>query len=34
MMGTQGRDFVPHPSISLDDLVPADSFYRRLEASP
>lgn len=33
MMGTQGRDFVPHPAISLDDLVPADSFYRRLEAT-
>ncbi len=33
MMGTQGRDFVPHSAISLDDLVPVDSFYRRLEAT-
>jgi transposase len=31
MMGTQERDFIPHPAISLDDLVPADAFYRRLE---
>ena len=33
MMGTQGRDFVPQSAISLEDLVPADSFYRRLEAT-
>lgn len=32
-MGTQGRDFVPQSAISLEDLVPADSFYRRLEAT-
>jgi transposase len=32
MMGTKQRDFRPLPeSISLEDLVPKDNFYRRLE---
>jgi hypothetical protein len=34
MMGTRQRDFRPLPeSISLEELVPKDNFYRRLEAA-
>jgi transposase len=33
MMGTKIRDFAPLPrDVSLEELVPADHFYRRLEA--
>ena len=33
MMGTKVRSFSPLPhDISLEDLVPEDNFYRRLEA--
>jgi hypothetical protein len=33
MMGTKERRFDPLPrEISLEDLVPEDSFYRRLES--
>ena len=32
MMGTKERNFQPLPEdISLEDLVPEDNFYRRLE---
>jgi transposase len=31
MMGTKERIFQPLPDVSLDDLVPPDHFYRRLE---
>src|SRR3954447_20249986 len=32
MMGTKARSFSPLPrDVSLEDLVPKDSFYRRLE---
>jgi transposase len=32
MMGTKERNFQPLPEdISLEDLVPKDNFYRRLE---
>ena len=30
-MGSKERHFVPLVNISLEDLVPADHFYRRLE---
>src|SRR6476620_1667213 len=33
MMGTKARAFVPICNRSLEDLVPAGSFYRHLEAS-
>ena len=33
MMGTKIRDFAPLPDISLEDLVPKDNFYRRLDAT-
>lgn len=34
MMGTKIRSFAPLPSdISLEDLVPEENFYRRLEAT-
>ena len=34
MMGTKNRNFSPLPSdVSLEDLVPRDHFYRRLEAT-
>ena len=34
MMGTRQRNFRPLPeSISLEELVPKDNFYRRLEAA-
>lgn len=32
MIGTKDREFKTHSEISLDDLVPEDNFYRRLEA--
>lgn len=32
MMGTKIRDFAPLPDLSLEELVPKDNFYRRLEA--
>ncbi len=33
MMGTKIRSFAPLPhDLSLEDLVPEDHFYRRLEA--
>jgi len=33
MMGTKTRSFSPLPhDLSLEDLVPKDHFYRRLEA--
>ena len=31
MMGTKARVFTPVPAVSLDELVPADHFYRHLE---
>jgi transposase len=31
MMGTRDRVFATLPSVTLEDLVPADHFYRRLE---
>jgi transposase len=34
MMGTKTRSFSPLPDdLSLEDLVPEDHFYRRLEAT-
>jgi hypothetical protein len=34
MMGTKIRSFAPLPKdVSLEDLVPQDHFYRRLEAT-
>ena len=34
MMGTKVRSFSPLPDdLSLEDLVPEDHFYRRLEAA-
>ncbi len=33
MMGTKARSFSPLPcDVSLEDLVPEDHFYRRLQA--
>ena len=31
MMGTKERAFAPLPPVSLEDLIPPDHFYRRLE---
>lgn len=31
MMGTKIRDFAPLPELSLEELVPKNHFYRRLE---
>jgi transposase len=31
MMGSKERSFAPLVNVSLEDLVPADHFYRRLE---
>src|SRR5215204_7827106 len=31
MMGTKERDFAPLENVSLEELVPQDNFYRRLE---
>ena len=34
MMGAKIRNFTPLPrEVSLEDLVPKDNFYRRLEAT-
>ena len=33
MMGTKERSFAPLIHVSLEDLVPADHFYRHLEQS-
>ena len=33
MMGTKTRNFAPLPKLSLEELVPKDNFYRRLEAT-
>ena len=34
MMGTKIHNFAPLPrDVSLEDLVPKDNFYRRLEAT-
>ena len=32
MLGTKQRDFKTHASVSVEDLVPADNFYRQVEA--
>src|SRR3712207_5048227 len=32
-MGTNVRNFAPLPDLSLQELVPKDNFYRRLEAT-
>ena len=32
MMGTKARVFAPLCNRSIEDLVPADNFYRHLEA--
>ena len=31
MMGRKARRFTPVPAVSLDELVPADHFYRHLD---
>ena len=31
MMGTKERNFAPLENVSLEELVPQDNFYRRLE---
>ncbi len=33
MMGSKGRDFAPLVDVSLEELVPADGFYRHLNAA-
>jgi transposase len=33
VLGTKIRAFAPLPNLSLEDLVPKDNFYRRLEAT-
>jgi transposase len=33
LMGTKIRTFSPLESVSLEELVPKDNFYRRLEAT-
>src|SRR5215210_6977745 len=33
MMGTKLRDFAPLPNLSLEELVPKDNFYRRLQSA-
>ena len=33
MLGHKAREFKQHKSISLEDLVPDDNFYRRVERS-
>jgi transposase len=33
MMGIKGRAFGPLPPVTLEDLVPANNFYRHLEAA-
>ena len=32
MMGTKTRNFAPLPDLSLEELIPQDNFYRRLDA--
>jgi hypothetical protein len=31
MLGHKERSFIPSPNISLEELVPADHFYRHLD---
>jgi transposase len=33
MMGTKIRNFTPLPNLSLEEIVPKDNFYRRLETT-
>ena len=33
MLGHKAREFKQHKSISLEDLVPDDNFYRQVERS-
>ncbi len=33
MLGYKARDFKQHVAISLEDLVPEDNFYRKVERS-
>jgi hypothetical protein len=33
MMGTKLHDFAPLPNLSLEELVPKDNFYRRLQST-
>ena len=33
MLGRKAREFKQHQSISLEDLVPSDNFYRQVERS-
>ena len=33
MLGTKIRAFAPQSNLSLEELVPKDNFYRRLEAT-
>jgi transposase len=33
MMGTKIRNFAPLADLSLEELVPKDNFYRRLDAT-
>ena len=33
MLGHKAREFKEHKSISLEDLVPDDNFYRRVQRS-
>jgi hypothetical protein len=33
MMGTKDRSFAALPPVTLEDLIPPDSFYRHLERS-
>src|SRR5215208_3259734 len=33
ILGTKIRAFAPLPNLSLEELVPKDNFYRRLEAT-
>jgi transposase len=33
MMGAKIRNFAPLPDLSLEELIPKDNFYRRLEAT-
>jgi len=34
MMGTGTRNFALLPDLSLEELVPKDNFYRRLDQRP
>ena len=33
MMGSKDRSFAPLPNLSLEEMVPKDNLYRRLEAA-